>query len=101
MFQVRVYTSKRVLEELETAKTEYIRATFGMRKDHKVLLPKLVESFAKDSSLCEASIMDMIQKSLPESLRKCLKKCHTSKSRKMIEWIPYDFNFRYLISKSW
>lgn len=101
MFQIRVYTSKRLLEELETAKEDYIRATFGIRKDHKVLLPKLVESFAKDSTLCAASIMDMIQKNLPESLRKSLKKSQTSKSRKIIEWIPYNFNFRYLISKSW
>lgn len=97
---IRVYTSKRVLEELETAKEEYIRATFGIRKDHKVLLPKLVESFAKDSSLCADSVMDMIQKSLPDSLRKNLKKCQKSKSRKIIEWVPYNFNFRYLISKS-
>lgn len=74
MFQVRVYTSKRVLEELETAKEEYIRATFGMRKDHKVLLPKLVESFAKDSSLCEASIMDMID---PTSSLHSHQKCFT------------------------
>ncbi|WOH10029.1 hypothetical protein DCAR_0729490 [Daucus carota subsp. sativus] len=98
---IRVYTSKRVLEELETAKEEYLRATIGIRKDHKVLLPKLVESFAKDSSLCSASVMDMIHKSLPESARKNLKKCQTSKSRKLIEWIPCNFNFRYLISKSW
>ena len=90
-----------MLEELETAKEEYLRATIGIRKDHKVLLPKLVESFAKDSSLCSASVMDMIHKSLPESARKNLKKFQTSKSRKLIEWIPCNFNFRYLISKSW
>ncbi|KAF1001636.1 uncharacterized protein LOC141704244 [Apium graveolens] len=100
---IRVYTSKRVLEELETAKEEYIRANFGIRKDHKVLLllPKLVESFAKDSGLCAASVIDMIQKKLPESLRNSLNKSQISKSRKIIEWIPYNFNFRYLIPRSW
>ncbi|KAJ9669917.1 hypothetical protein PVL29_026467 [Vitis rotundifolia] len=96
---VRVYTPKRVLQELESAKEEYIRATFGVRKDHKILLPKVVESFAKDSGLCPAGVMEMIQQSLPESLRKSIKKCQAGKSRKNIEWIPHNFSFRYLISK--
>ncbi|KAL5819464.1 hypothetical protein ACOSQ3_023395 [Xanthoceras sorbifolium] len=96
---VRVYTPKRVIQELEAAKEEYIRATFGVHKDQKILLPKIVESYAKDSSLCPAGILEMIQQSLPESLRKIVKKCQSSKSRKSIEWIPHNFTFRYLITK--
>ncbi|GLT39108.1 hypothetical protein SLA2020_133150 [Shorea laevis] len=96
---VRVYTPKRVFQELEAAKEEYIRATLGIRKDHKTILPKIVESFAKDSGLCPAGIMEMIQQSLPESLRRSVKKCHLEKPRKNIEWIPHNFSFRYLISK--
>ncbi|KAF7828799.1 uncharacterized protein G2W53_019963 [Senna tora] len=96
---VRVFTPKRVFQELEVAKDEYIRATFGVRKDHKILLPKLVETFAKESGLCSAGVMEMIQQSLPESLRKSIKKCQVSKSRKSIEWIPHNFTFRYLVSK--
>ncbi|KAH9711603.1 hypothetical protein KPL71_019805 [Citrus sinensis] len=96
---VRVYTPKRVFQELEGAKEEYIRAAFGIRKDQKILLPKIVEAYAKDSGLCAAGIMEMIQQSLPESLRKSVRKCQLSKSRKSIEWIPHNFTFRYLISK--
>ncbi|XP_020236663.1 uncharacterized protein LOC109816178 [Cajanus cajan] len=96
---VRVYTPKRVAQELEVAKEEYIRATFGVRKDQKILLPKLVESFTKDSGLCPAGTMEMIQQSLPESLRKNVKKCDLAKSKKSIEWIPHNFTFRYLIPK--
>ncbi|XP_058760223.1 uncharacterized protein LOC131633544 [Vicia villosa] len=96
---VRVYTPKRVFQDLEVAKDEYIRATLGVRKDQKILLPKLIESFAKDSDLCPSGVMDMILESLPESLRKRVKKCQLAKSKKCIEWIPHDFNFRYLISK--
>ncbi|KAK6924292.1 protein of unknown function DUF547, partial [Dillenia turbinata] len=96
---VRIYTPKRVLNELEAAKEEYIRATFGVRKDHKILLPKLIESFAKDSGLCPAGLMEMIQQVLPDSLRKSIKKCQLGKSRKSIEWVPHSFAFRYLISK--
>ncbi|KAG6604221.1 hypothetical protein SDJN03_04830, partial [Cucurbita argyrosperma subsp. sororia] len=96
---VRVYTPKRVLQELETAKDEYIRATFGIRKDKKVILPKIIESFAKESSLCTAGMMEMIQKSLPESLRKSVSKYQNGKSRKNVEWMSHDFSFRYLISR--
>ncbi|XP_061338570.1 uncharacterized protein LOC133285375 [Gastrolobium bilobum] len=96
---VRVYTPKRVFQELEVAKEEYIRATFGVRKDQKILLPKLVETFTKDSGLCPAGVMEMIQQSLPESLRKSVKRRHLAKSRKSIEWIPHNFTFRYLIPK--
>lgn len=72
--QVRVYTPKRVFQELEAAKEEYIRATFGVKKDQKVVLPKVVESFAKDSGLCPADMMELIQQSLPESLRRSITK---------------------------
>ncbi|KAE8655124.1 hypothetical protein F3Y22_tig00117034pilonHSYRG00824 [Hibiscus syriacus] len=96
--EVRAYTPKRVLQELETAKEEYIRATFRAR-NKKILLPKIVESFAKNSSLCRSGLMEMIQQSLPESLRCSIRKCQQGKSRKSIEWIPHNFTFRYLISK--
>ncbi|KAL1824365.1 hypothetical protein ACET3Z_011143 [Daucus carota] len=96
---VRVYTPKSIAKELEAAKDEYIRATFGVSKDHKILLPKIVESFAKDSDLCTTGIVEMIQKSLPQSVRKSIKKCQMSKSKKIIQWVPYNYNFRYLISK--
>lgn len=88
-----------MFQELETAKEEYIRATFGVRKDQKILLPKVVESFAKDSGLSPAGVVEMIQLSLPESFRKTFKRCKLSKSRKNIEWIPHNFRFRYLITK--
>ncbi|GMI86428.1 hypothetical protein like AT5G66600 [Hibiscus trionum] len=96
---IRAYTPKRVFQELETAKEEYIRATFGVRKDQKIVLPKIVESFVKDSSLCPAGVIEMIQHSLPESLGRSIRKCRLGKARKNIAWIPHNFSFRYLISK--
>ncbi|KAL0343587.1 UNVERIFIED_CONTAM: hypothetical protein Sangu_1246100 [Sesamum angustifolium] len=98
-FFSRIYTPKRVFQELEAAKEDYIRATFGVRKDHKILLPKTVDSFAKDSGLCHAGIMEMILQSLPDSHKKSIKKCQQVKNRKSIEWVPHNFAFRYLILK--
>uniref|UniRef100_A0A1J3F883 DUF547 domain-containing protein n=1 Tax=Noccaea caerulescens TaxID=107243 RepID=A0A1J3F883_NOCCA len=94
---VRVYTPKRLQQELETSKEEYIRMSLTMR-NQKIQLPKLVETFAKDSGLCPAGLMEMVNRSIPESSRKCLKRCQSSsKSRKPIDWIPHSFTFRYLI----
>ena len=46
-----------------------VRSTF-----EKILLLKIVESFAKDSGLCSASVIEMIQPCLPESVRKSVQK---------------------------
>ncbi|KAF5958179.1 hypothetical protein HYC85_005404 [Camellia sinensis] len=55
--QVRVYSPKRVFQELELAKEEYIRATFGIRKDRKILLAEdcgvLCEGLGVVSSWCD------------------------------------------------
>ncbi|KAJ4878709.1 hypothetical protein Rs2_43727 [Raphanus sativus] len=94
---VRVYTPKRIQQELETSKEDYIRMNLSLR-NQKVQLPKLVESFTKESGLCPAGLMEMVTRCIPESSRTCLKRCQSgSKSRKAIDWIPHSFTFRYLI----
>ncbi|KAK6128797.1 hypothetical protein DH2020_037433 [Rehmannia glutinosa] len=94
LLKVRIYTPKMVFQELEAAKNDYIRATFGIQKDHKILLPKIVEYFLKDSGLCAAEIIEMIQQPLPDSLRKSFKKLQLGTSHKNIEWAPHNFTFR-------
>ncbi|KAI7740526.1 hypothetical protein M8C21_024438, partial [Ambrosia artemisiifolia] len=90
---IRVYTPKRVIHELETAKEEFIRATFGIGKDQRILLPKVVENFAKDSGLCAAGVIEMIQLCLPDTVKKSINKNHIAKLRKKIEWAAHDFGF--------
>ncbi|RWR95659.1 putative electron transporter [Cinnamomum micranthum f. kanehirae] len=96
---VRIYTAKRVFQELDAAKEEYIQATIGIRKEQKILVPKIIDYFAKDSSLSSSEVVDMIQHYLPETQRKAMQRCHQGKSRKNIEWVSHDFAFRYLLSK--
>ncbi|KAM6541731.1 hypothetical protein CsatB_006178 [Cannabis sativa] len=97
---VRVYTPKTVFEELEMAKEEYIQSTFVMQKEHKILLPKLVESFAKDSGLSPADLVEMVEHFVPDSRRKTIHHhCQHKKFWKGIEWIPHNFTFHYLLSK--
>ncbi|XP_026456176.1 uncharacterized protein LOC113357110 isoform X2 [Papaver somniferum] len=96
---VRIYTPKRVTQELETAKEEYIRATIGLRKEHKLLLPKVVESFAKESCLSPTGVVEMIQQLMPEVFWKTTQGSHQGRMHKNIEWVPHNFAFRYLIAK--
>ncbi|KAL9265415.1 hypothetical protein AKJ16_DCAP19894 [Drosera capensis] len=65
---LRAYTPKRVSLELEAAKEEYIRAAFGMSKDRKIVLPKLVESYVKDAGLCTGGLIEKIHQSLPQEM---------------------------------
>ncbi|EOA26696.1 hypothetical protein CARUB_v10022780mg [Capsella rubella] len=97
---IRVYTPKGIYQELEAAKEEYIRAMFGVKKDQKLVLPKIIESFSKDSGLSQAALMEMIQECLPETMKKTIKKLSSGRSRKsIIEWTPHSFVFRYLIAR--
>ncbi|CAK9142610.1 unnamed protein product [Ilex paraguariensis] len=96
---VRLYTPKRVFQELEMAKEEYIQTTIRVHKEPKILLPKIVESYAKELHLCPAGFAEMIQDSIPDVLSKSLKQCQQGNLWKKIEWIPHNSTFRYLISK--
>ncbi|GMP38078.1 hypothetical protein CsSME_00009472 [Camellia sinensis var. sinensis] len=93
---VRVYTPKRVFQELEAAKEDYIHTTFAIQREQKILLPKLVDSFAKDLGLCPAGFVEMVEHSMPGFIEKSVQQ---GKLWKRIEWIPHNFTFRYLLSK--
>ncbi|KDP46209.1 hypothetical protein JCGZ_10049 [Jatropha curcas] len=96
---VRMYTAKRVFEDLEAAKEEYIQSNIIIHKEKKILLPKIVECYAKELDLCPAGLLDMIEHLLPNSLRKSIQQYQHRKSGKHIEWIPHNVVFRYLLSK--
>lgn len=94
---VRIYTPKSVFQELEVAKEEYIYTNVRIRKGQKLFLPKLVEMYSKDSSLCTNGLMDIIEHSVPEFYLRSFKLIRSGKSSKKIEWVPHNFDFRYLI----
>lgn len=100
--QVRVYTPKRLFHQLESAKEEFIRATAGVWKEQKLLLPKLVEAYAKDVKLSPQGLVDMVQRHLPESMRVAVQRCQQGRrasSGKVVDWVPYNPAFRYLLAR--
>lgn len=95
--QVRVYTAKTVVQELEMAKQEYLQTSCKIVSERKIFLPKIVESYAKELGLCSADVFQMIaQSSSYYILQKCIKPLQQNELSKNVEWIPHNFNFRYL-----
>lgn len=97
--QVRIYTPKRLFQQLEAAKEEFIHAFFAIWKEQQILLPKMIEAYAKDTRLSSQGLVDMIQRHLPESLRMAMKRFQQGRANKFIEWMPYNYTFRYLLSR--
>ncbi|XP_049359152.1 uncharacterized protein LOC125823807 isoform X2 [Solanum verrucosum] len=92
--QLRLYTPKRVFQELEVAKEEYLQTNTSVRKEQKLVLPKNVESYVKEVDLCPSGLKEMIELALPEHFTRKFQ----GKLWKKIEWTPHNFTFRYLIS---
>ncbi|CAA7053001.1 unnamed protein product [Microthlaspi erraticum] len=95
---VRIYTPKNVKMELDRGREEYVRSNVGISKDNKLLLPKLVELYAKDTALCHVGVVDMIRNSLPCEARNKIQQCQNKKlGRFVIDWVAHDFRFRLLL----
>ncbi|KAH9602949.1 hypothetical protein KSS87_014615 [Heliosperma pusillum] len=98
---VRVYTASQIESELEVAKKEYIQAAVGISKEDKLTIPKTLDwhqlDFAKDLK----SLLDWVCLQLPDELKGEALNCLASKTdeplSEIIEVVPYDFSFRYLI----
>lgn len=89
--QLRIYTAKRVNEELEVAKEDYIISNLRAHKGQRILLPKIVESFAKDSGLCLEDLEDIVECLRPDRRINDIQQRQRKKSWKSIGWIPHNF----------
>ncbi|GMJ06977.1 hypothetical protein like AT5G66600 [Hibiscus trionum] len=96
---VRIYTPKEVYRELKVAKQEYLQANFSVNKDQKIILPKIMEYFAKDADVCSAGLLQMVEQFIPGPLWKNIQQSCNREKGKIIEWIPHNFAFQYLFSK--
>ncbi|KAJ0261361.1 Uncharacterized protein HA466_0044960 [Hirschfeldia incana] len=111
---VRIYTGEGVAAELEKAKLEYLQASVVVTLAKRVILPELLVKHAVDFVAREdgngvemGSLVKWVCNQLPTSgsLRKsmvdCLKNQNSkasSSSSLVVEKIPYDFEFQYLLA---
>ncbi|GER42238.1 hypothetical protein STAS_19013 [Striga asiatica] len=89
---VRMYTSKKVFQELEMAKEDYIQMNVKLHKDLNLLVPKKVEHFVKEiGGLAQSGIAQKVEHLLSDSMG--IKNGRLGKLWKKVDWIPYDFAF--------
>ncbi|KAH1106405.1 hypothetical protein J1N35_010173 [Gossypium stocksii] len=100
---LKVYTASNVKEELEVAKREFLQANVVVKKSKKVFLPRVLERFAKEASISSDDILNWVTENVDKKLHNLIQKCIDGKSKKkssqVIDWLPYNSSFRYILSK--
>ncbi|MQM13162.1 hypothetical protein Taro_046086 [Colocasia esculenta] len=94
---VRIYTAKNVLEELELAKDEFIQSNVLVRKEAKIILPKVLRYYAGDAAMDFPAILQMAQACMPETQQKAMQICLKGRPKRCVEWSSYKSDFRYII----
>ncbi|MBA0646565.1 hypothetical protein Goklo_014520 [Gossypium klotzschianum] len=100
---LKVYTASNVKEELEVAKREFLQANVVVKKSKKVFLPRVLERFSKEASISSDDILNWVTENVDKKLHNSIQKCIDGKSKKkssqVIDWLPYNSSFRYILSK--
>lgn len=98
VMQVRAYSAKNIFEDLKVAKEEFIEASVYIHKETKVLVPRVLELFAKDMSLSMQELLEVILLSLSDvEKRGLIRRCIKGKPDKCVHWLPHSSTFRYVI----
>ncbi|XP_073111249.1 uncharacterized protein [Elaeis guineensis] len=100
---VKIYTSDNVLSELEKSKLEYLQASIVVTSTKRLMIPELLFSNMHDFAANLDSLVDWICNQLPTSwsLRKSMVECLKGKSNgkisDIVDIMPCDFEFQYLL----
>ncbi|OUZ99814.1 protein of unknown function DUF547 [Macleaya cordata] len=98
---VRVYSASEVENELEIAKRDYLQAAVGITTSSKLVIPKLLDWYLLDFAKDMESLLDWVCLQLPNELRlkamKCLERGTSEPLSQLVQVMPYEFNFRYLL----
>ncbi|KAG2644327.1 hypothetical protein PVAP13_2KG411526 [Panicum virgatum] len=92
---VRLYTAKKIHQQLETARTEFIQGSVVVRKQ-ALLLPKVLHYYARDAALELRHLVELVCESMPEAQRE---RCPRRRADKCVEWMPYKSAFRYVVHR--
>lgn len=103
--QVRIYTGDGVAVELEKAKLDYLQASIVVSGTKRIAFPELLLQNMLDFAADTDSFVEWACQQLPTSgsLRKAMVDCfrgHNPGSRisTVLDNIPYDFEFQYLLA---
>ncbi|KAJ9186695.1 hypothetical protein P3X46_002240 [Hevea brasiliensis] len=100
---VRVYTASQIENELDVAKREYLQAAVGI-SSRKFAIPKLLDWYLLDFTKDLESLLDWICLQIPSELGKeaikCLERGKLEPHSQIVQIMPYEFTFRYLLYTS-
>lgn len=88
-----------MFQDLKLAKEEFVQASIYIHKETKILLPKILDYFAKDMSLDVPGLLKVVNDCLSEVQQKAIIKCINGRVDKYVNWLPQMSTFRYLIHR--
>lgn len=96
---VRLYTAKKIQQQLEAARTEFIRGSVAVRKQ-ALLLPKVLHCYARDAALELRHLVELVCESMSDAQQKQLQLGLRRRAvDKCVEWMPYKSSFRYVVHR--
>ncbi|XP_074584494.1 uncharacterized protein LOC141840416 isoform X2 [Curcuma longa] len=96
---LRAYTAKGIHQDLEIAKAEFIQANVCVVRETKIMLPKILQSYAKDACMELLDLLEMICDHLSSPEGKAIRACCKRKPEKCVEWSPFKSSFGYIVHK--
>lgn len=98
--QVKIYTASNVREELQDAQRDFIRASVGVSRKGKLLIPKMLHCFAR-GFVDDNSFPIWISHFLPQQQATFVEHCVSQRRQSLLGTrtfgiIPFDSRFRYL-----
>ncbi|XP_021855483.1 uncharacterized protein [Spinacia oleracea] len=98
-----IFTPEEVVNQLGRAKVEYLEASIRVTSKRKVLVPKLLQWHMHDFADDMESLIEWIYSQLPpngilkKAIMECLYEDRKFPTGKMIEIVPYQYEFQYLL----
>ncbi|OVA19342.1 protein of unknown function DUF547 [Macleaya cordata] len=97
---VRIYSVENVREELQEAQRDFIRASVGVSRKGKLLVPKMLYGFAR-GFVDDSNIAVWISQHLPSHQAAFVEKCVSKRRQSLLGCrncaiLPFDSRFRYL-----
>ncbi|XP_020267281.1 uncharacterized protein LOC109842804 [Asparagus officinalis] len=97
---VKVYTPRNLKDELQEAQRDFIRASVGLSSKGKLLVPKMVQSFAR-ALVDDSKLAIWISRFLPQEQAAFVEQCVSQRRQSFLGSrncgvLPFDARFRYL-----
>lgn len=96
-----MYTASHIETDLEKAKRDYLQAAVGISSANKLIIPKLLDWYRLDFAKDLDALIDWVCLQLPYELANQAVKCLERRGKQplftLVQVMPYNFSFRYLI----